>query len=135
VARRVRYHAQFQTDLRIQLRWLSEHRDHAFIQRLRAGLKDAATLLATLPGVGSIEHIEGSVVLRRFILRKLPYVLWFVGDAGDPGADLWLIRLFHVRQDRATLLASALEMAADSMARSTAPAAVAPRRHPRRSSR
>lgn len=38
--------------------------------------------------------------MRRLILRKIPYVIWFLRDAGDAKADIWFIRLFHTRQDR-----------------------------------
>jgi plasmid stabilization system protein ParE len=115
---RVRFHAQFQADLRSQLNWLSQHRGESWIEGLRAGLDVAATLLSNVPGMGTIEKQEGSTVLRRFGLRKLPYVLWFFYDTDDPSADVWFVRLFHVRQDRPPVLIPVL---ADTAARSPSP--------------
>ena len=97
---RVRIRADFRADLREQLRWLGENRDRAAIESLRTAIDEAIDLLSRFPNTGSIEREEGPVVLRRLILRRLPYVLWFARNTITPGADVWLLRLFHVRQTR-----------------------------------
>jgi hypothetical protein len=40
------------------------------------------------------------MAVRRLILRKVPYVVWFLSDTAHPAADVWMLRLFHARQDR-----------------------------------
>jgi plasmid stabilization system protein ParE len=97
---RVRFHADFQADLRAQLGWLREHRDQAWIERLRVALDEAASLLASFPDVGTVEARDGAVVLRRLIPGKLPYAIWYLRDTSDPEGDIWLLRLFHAKQDR-----------------------------------
>jgi hypothetical protein len=79
---------------------LTEHRDRSYIERLRAGIDDAIELVSRFPDVGSLEGEDGTVVLRRLILREVPYVVWFIRDAGDAKADIWFMRLFHARQER-----------------------------------
>ena len=117
MARRVRIHAEFHADLRNQLSWLSQHRDAAAIEGLRAALDAAATLISKVPGMGTIEKQEGSTVLRRFCLRKLPYVLWFFYDTEKPRAHVWFVRLFHVRQDRPEIVIPAVDETAASSPR------------------
>lgn len=70
------------------------------MQRLRAALDEGAALLAKFPDIGTIEAMDGAVVLRRLVLGKLPYVIWFLRDTSDPDADVWLLRLFHAKQQR-----------------------------------
>ena len=98
--RRVRFHADFRADLRAQLGWLREHRDREWIDRLRVALDEGSALLESFPDIGTIEARDGTVVLRRLLLGKLPYALWYCRDTADPGADVWLLRLFHAAQDR-----------------------------------
>ena len=100
MAQRVRFHADFRRDLAAQLTWLQQHRDDAWIERLRTGLDEAIELLSALPRVGTIEAEDDLVVLRRLILRKLPYVVWYTCNKDDPKADIWFLRLFHASQDR-----------------------------------
>ncbi|MCK6547628.1 type II toxin-antitoxin system RelE/ParE family toxin [Myxococcota bacterium] len=96
-ARRVRIHAELRKDLRRQLAWLERHRDPDYIERLRNGLEEVLDRLAELPAVGPPLAREGPLELRKLLLRDLPYVVWFIDDA-DLG-EVWLVRLFHVRQD------------------------------------
>ena len=100
MSRRIRFHADFKADLNAQLRWLATNRDDEWIQRLRIGLEEATKLLIRFPTVGTIECQEGNVALRRLILRNVPYVIWFLSDCENPNADVWVLRLFHARQDR-----------------------------------
>ena len=97
---RARIHADFMADLRAQLRWLTRNRDRSEIEHLRGAIDEAIDLLSRFPNTGSIERQETSAVLRRLILRRLPYVVWFVRETRRPDADVWLLRLFHARQSR-----------------------------------
>ncbi|KYF57239.1 hypothetical protein BE08_04550 [Sorangium cellulosum] len=103
MSRRVRFRPEFARDLRDQVRWLDENRGIAWVERLRTGLDEAIELLARFPAIGPAEAKDDAdrAVVRRLLLRKLPYVVWYLSDASaDPGADLWLLRLFHARQHR-----------------------------------
>ena len=105
--RRVRFEAAFRRDLRAQLSYLLDNADDpSWIERLRSGIDEAVELVAGFPDVGSTEAVDGTRVLRRLILRRLPYVIWFARDAEDPSADIWFLRLFHARQDRAQAVAT-----------------------------
>ncbi len=100
MTRRVRFEAAFQRDLRAQLSFLRDNdEDPSWIERLRSGIDEAVELVARFPDVGSVEGVDGTWVLRRLILRRLPYMIWFARDA--EAADIWFLRLFHARQDRA----------------------------------
>lgn len=94
---RVRLHADFLRDLTSQLAWLVAKGEQGKIDHLEVGIEEAIALLSEFPLVGILEAAEGTLELRRLILRRLPYVVWF--QAG-PSKDVWLLRLFHVRQDR-----------------------------------
>lgn len=100
MAHRIRHHADFRRDLRAQLSWLKENADPSWIEQLQADLRDARRLISTFPDIGTIEAGKGTFVLRRFLLAKAPYVLWFVRDTAAAKADIWFIRLFHARQKR-----------------------------------
>jgi hypothetical protein len=100
VARRIRIHAHFQVDLRGHLSWLTEHRDGVGIESLRTGIDEALELVSQLPHVGTIEARQGAAVMRRLILRRVPYVVWFARDTSKPGSTIWFMRLFHARQER-----------------------------------
>ncbi|HRI66874.1 MAG TPA: type II toxin-antitoxin system RelE/ParE family toxin [Polyangium sp.] len=98
--RRIRFHADFKSDLDAQLEWLETNKDAHWIERLQRALNDATQLLTRFPAVGTIERQDGKIALRRLILRDVPYVIWFVSDLENPRADIWILRLFHARQDR-----------------------------------
>ncbi len=100
MAHRVRFHADFQADLRRHLGWLKESAEPVWIEGLRADLREARRLLSIFPEIGTIETRKGTLVLRRFVLAKTPYVLWFVRDTEGAKSDVWLVRLFHARQRR-----------------------------------
>ena len=95
--RRVRIHADFLGDLEAQLSWLASGGDTGRIERLEGGVEEVLELLSQFPGVGTLEAGDGTTNLRRLIMRTLPYVVWF-RTGGSP--DVWLLRLFHVRQER-----------------------------------
>jgi plasmid stabilization system protein ParE len=93
---KVRFHGRFRDDLRRQLVHLGKHGDAAWIEGLRTGLDEAVDLLSHHPGAGAVETRRGDGVLRRLVLRRVPYVLWYVVEA----REVWLLRLFHGRQRR-----------------------------------
>jgi hypothetical protein len=86
--------------LRRHLAWLKESGEPLWIEGLRADLREARRLLSIFPEIGTIETRKGTLVLRRFVLAKTPYVFWFVRDTEVAKADVWLVRLFHERQRR-----------------------------------
>jgi plasmid stabilization system protein ParE len=100
VPRSIHVHPDFQRDLEAQLSWLAEHRGAEIVEQLRSGLDEALDLLAATPGVGSVQDRRGSRRLRKLILRRLPFLLWYTYDEERRDGELWLLRLFHVRQDR-----------------------------------
>ncbi|XYH97472.1 type II toxin-antitoxin system RelE/ParE family toxin [Sorangium sp. So ce1128] len=102
MSRRVRFRREFARDLRDQVRWLDENRGIEWVERLRTGLDEAIELLTRFPAIGPAEAKEDGdrVVVRRVLLRKLPHVIWYLADASDPDADLWLLRLSHARQQQ-----------------------------------
>lgn len=94
--RRVIVRASFVSDVKAQVAWLRANDRSEWVVGLRSGLAEARSLLARLPEVGArIEERDG-VVLRKLVLRKLPFAVWYVVE--DEG--VCLLRLFHVRQDR-----------------------------------
>jgi plasmid stabilization system protein ParE len=94
----LRFHGRFQKDLRGQLSWLAAQGEVARIDALRLGLEEAWSLLRTTPHAGAIEGGAQSAQLRRLILRKVPYVIWYVVD--ESSHDVWVLRIFHARQRR-----------------------------------
>lgn len=96
---RVRIVDTFRVDLRAQLSWLARVEEDGWIDGLRDGLDEVIELLALHPRAGALETRSPSTELRRIVLRRVPYVVWYsVGR----GKDVWLLRLFHARQRRPT---------------------------------
>lgn len=58
------------------------------------------SILGDFPAMGSKQDERRGIELRSLGYPKLPYLAWYVYDAGDPRADLWLVRLFHSHQQR-----------------------------------
>jgi plasmid stabilization system protein ParE len=94
----VRIHRQFTSDVRDQLEWLRQNDHEDWIEQLREDVTAARELLARFPGVGTGEGIREGRALRRLILRRVPFVAWFVVDID--AKVVTLLRLFHARQDR-----------------------------------
>jgi plasmid stabilization system protein ParE len=99
-ARPVRRHAAFEADFLAQLDWLVARDNAEWIRRLRTELHQVVRMLSAFPGAGSRLDAEGPLHLRKIIFPTVPYVAWYVYDATDESGDLWLVRLFHVRQTR-----------------------------------
>ncbi|WP_437730615.1 type II toxin-antitoxin system RelE/ParE family toxin [Sorangium sp. So ce1335] len=102
MARRVRFRREFARDLEAQVRWLQENRGVEWVERLRVGLDEAIELVSRFPAIGPAEakNDEEGAVVRKLLLRRLPYVVWYFADVSDPGSDIWLLRFFHARQER-----------------------------------
>ena len=96
---RVRATEGFRADLRAQLTWLVKSDQEGWIEGLQEGLDEAFVLLEKHPGVGALEATAEDGDLRRLILRRVPYVLWYATERGSR-SDVWLLRLFHTRQAR-----------------------------------
>ena len=86
----------FVLDLEAQLVWLRAQGLDDRVEGLRAGLAEARALLSRLPRAGAAVEERAGVELRKLLLRKLPFVVWYVVEDGE----VVLLRLFHVRQDR-----------------------------------
>ena len=99
MTRRTRLERSFILDLQAQVSRLRQHRDAEYGERLRDGIFQARRLLAAKPGVGSPQLADGSIAIRKLLLRDLPFVIWYSYDELAPRADVWLLRLFHARQD------------------------------------
>lgn len=100
--RAVRRHPDFEVDFAAQLRWLEERKERAWIQRLADELEGVTELLSSFPGAGRLVAEDGPVALRQVVLRQLPYLVWYAYDRAAPRAEVWLLRLFHARQDQPT---------------------------------
>lgn len=98
--RRVRLHADFVDDVAAQVAWLVEQDRPDWIDGLRRGIDEAIALCESQPGAGVPIDQRDEIVLRKLILRRLPFVVWYAHDEGSERADLWFLRLFHARQDR-----------------------------------
>ncbi len=99
MARRVRLHADFESDLVAQIEWLAAHRDVTWIDRLQSGIDEAIELLEVTPAAGRAIDRDGDTVMRKLILRQIPFVIWHSYEEGARRGDLWPLRLFHARQD------------------------------------
>ncbi len=98
MARKVRLHRAFVDDVRRQARWLAENDRARWSEELLEGIDEVAARLARFPKIGPLVSEDERVVLRKLILRRLPYVAWYA--YAKPAGDVWLLRLFGARQDR-----------------------------------
>jgi plasmid stabilization system protein ParE len=99
VTHRVRISTTFRADLRAHLAWLARVDEEAWIDGLRQGVDEAIALLGKHPAVGAIEASHRSSELRRLVLRRVPYFIWYAALC-SASSDVWLLRIFHARQKR-----------------------------------
>ena len=69
------------------------------IEALRTGIHEAVALLGQFPLAGAVDMAGSVPALRKLILRRVPFVVWYRIDESRRG-DVWMLRLFHARQDR-----------------------------------
>jgi plasmid stabilization system protein ParE len=95
---RVVFTDDFRKDLAARTRRLviEDRRDWA--DRLIEEIESVATLLAASPHAGPIEMQRGRRAIRRLVLRKLPFVVWYTSH--ERSRSVVVLRLFHVRQRR-----------------------------------
>lgn len=91
---RVRVRASFAADVASQVKWLRAEDQEERVEGLREGLVEVRRLLERFPEAGA--RTGEPAALRKLILRRLPFVVWYVVERDA----VWLVRLFHVRQDR-----------------------------------
>jgi plasmid stabilization system protein ParE len=95
---RVSARNSFVADVRAQVRWLRGQDEPERVVGLREGVQEARELLSQLPRAGALIDRDGDGELRKLVLRKVPFVVWYVFD--ERSAEVWMVRLFHVRQRR-----------------------------------
>ncbi len=64
------------------------------------GVAEITALMGAYPDAGQPQAQEGSIVLRKIIFPNAPFLAWYAYDAEDRAGDVWLVRLFHLRQQR-----------------------------------
>jgi plasmid stabilization system protein ParE len=84
---------EFKEDIEGQVDWL-EGEHPTWIPKLERGLLEAFELLATFPRAGAALPPP----IRKLVLHKLPFVIWYVFD--EVAERVELLRLFHARQRR-----------------------------------
>lgn len=98
--RAVKRHPDFEADYKAQLRWLVSQEARTQIVQLAEGLHEVVRMLSAFPAAGAVVAENGTIVLRKLIFPRGPFVAWYVDDLADPEGALWLVRLFHTRQKR-----------------------------------
>lgn len=95
---RVSARDSFVADVRAQVRWLRRQDEPERVIGLREAVQEARELLSQVPRAGVSIDRDGDGELRKLVLRKVPFVVWYVFDEGS--TRVWMVRLFHVRQRR-----------------------------------
>lgn len=85
---------EFKDDVEAQVDWLEDEHP-SWIPKLERGLTEAFELLLDFPLAGSALPTPP---LRKLVLHKLPFVIWYSFDEATGRVDL--LRLFHARQRR-----------------------------------
>jgi plasmid stabilization system protein ParE len=92
---RLRKEASSVSEVETQVAWL-EGEHPSWIPKLERGLVEAFDLLVTFPRAGAAIPPEP---MRKLVLHKLPFVIWYVFDEAEERVEL--LRLFLARQRRA----------------------------------
>ena len=102
MARKVRYHQQFQQDLQDRARWLRRNRPAQQLTSLQEVLAAFVQRVSMFPAVGEEVERRGTVSHRvRLLGDPLPYVVWYSFDESDLDGPVSLLMLLHEAQDRA----------------------------------
>lgn len=99
-ARRVRQHPEFEADFVSQLEWLFEHGDREWVLNLFDGTMELVETLRRFPAAGEIKDQRRGITLRQLRHPRGPYLVWYVLDERRSHMDIWVVRLFHIRQLR-----------------------------------
>ena len=91
---RVRFDGSFRGDLEDQLAGIRGRFPDSYIDELESAIGEVVSLLTDFPSAGAPDP-HG---LRKLVLRRLPFVVWYVYD--EATSDVWLLRVFRARQDR-----------------------------------
>jgi plasmid stabilization system protein ParE len=95
---RVVFSDDFRADLRSQTRRLVADDRLDWAERLFDEVERVARLLSGSPQAGPVETRRSGRSIRRLVLRKLPFVVWY--HFQEPARRVVVLRLFHVRQRR-----------------------------------
>jgi plasmid stabilization system protein ParE len=95
---RVVFTKEFRADLQAQTRWLLAEDKPDWAKRLIEEVEAAAMLLGASPAAGPIEVRRKNREVRRLVLRRLPFVVWYHWRTATK--KVVVLRLFHVRQRR-----------------------------------
>ena len=94
----VAFTEDFRGDLRAQTRRLLADERPEWAERLIDEIELAARLLGHSPEAGPVEQRRGGREIRRILLRRLPFVVWYHWHRA--ARKVVVLRLFHVRQRR-----------------------------------
>ncbi len=100
MSRIVRRHPDFEADFLRLLDGLVARGAEGWVRTLAEGVAECSRLLGRFPAAGTCLERRGNVALRKLILPRGPYVAWYACDESEPAGDLWLVRIFHARQQR-----------------------------------
>lgn len=95
--RQVLYSDRFHDGLREDLRHLVDNERREWSALLEADIREMHALLTTVPRVGKLVDYRGERELRRFHLKRTPYVVWYVVEPGTDGR-VSVLRLAHQTQ-------------------------------------
>jgi plasmid stabilization system protein ParE len=89
----------FLADVDEKTAWLVSEGREDQAARLLDELETVAKVLGHSPLAGPVEHDRDDQELRKLVLQKVPFVLWYSYTSRP--SKVTMLRLFHVRQDRA----------------------------------
>jgi plasmid stabilization system protein ParE len=95
---KVVFTAGFRDDFTAQTRRLLEDERPDWAQRLLHELELAVKLLEAAPQAGPVDARRGRRELRRLVLPRLPFLIWYFIQSRPKRAVL--LRFFHARQER-----------------------------------
>jgi len=95
---RVVFTDDFRRDLEARTRRLLAEGRPDWADRLIEEIDAVATLLAVVPHAGPVEMQSDRRAIRRLVLRKLPFVIWYNWQGRS--RTIVVLRLFHVRHRR-----------------------------------
>lgn len=101
---------RFRDDVEAVLHWLRAHRRSEDGERFLSALQRMRATLGRFPGIGGSVVERSGVSVRVLGLGRLPYLVWYAYESGDPATPVWLLVLKHEDQDRARFDPSPLDL-------------------------